>query len=307
MNSFPREKRGSKRTYTGLNAGSIIAPKKKKGKGKTSKKMKLNQQQETTTGPTGPSNPAMPIHRPMSEEEVEGKRMGFHISVPGICLINGKPGSGKSHLLRYIFYINKEKFRLGLAVSGTLHDPQNLDYVPESFKMHRYDPGRVQELIQRQMSVPKEIRQPAYFIADDYISDKKMWEDPGFQDMCTRCRHLEILVVVNTQYINKVPPIFRESAFQSALFHLDTKRSVDAAYDSYGNGFDTVQDFKMWNKGQLGKHEFLFVDKYNIEDDDHKVFKAPEDIPPFKLWDPEAAMEAKKQIKKKKKKNKNKY
>lgn len=248
----------------------------------------------------------LPIY---GEEELEAKSMGFHVSIPGIFILNGKPGSGKSHLMKYVFYINRDKFRLGLAVSGTYHDPANLDFVPAlpEYRMTRYDGSRVRWLLNEQAKIPKEVRKPAYFIADDYISDRNMWEDQAFQDMCTQCRHFDIFVCINTQYINKVPPLFRESAFQTAIFKQDTKRSIDAAYESYGNGFDTVNDFKRFNKQQLASYEFLFIDKFHPEgntEDSRQIFQSPEHIPSFKLWDHVSAKENSKVLKKNQRKSK---
>lgn len=259
------------------------------GGGKTKNRKRRRQQEEDKSNPK-PNEDVVspePIH---TAEAVEAKRMGFEISLPGILLINGRPGSGKSHLLRYVFYINRHKFRLGLVVSGTWHEAENLNFVPEGeeYRMRRYDSAKIRWLLTTQAAIPKEERKMAYFIADDYISDRNMWDDQYFQDMCTQCRHYDIFVCINTQYVNKVPPIIREAAFQTAVFKQDTKRSLQAAYESYGSGFETEKDFKRFNDQKLQKYEFLFIDKFHPEQqsaESHLIFQAPHAVPSFKLWD----------------------
>jgi len=288
---------------------------KQQGKKKKTVEQKTKQQEE---------NVSQVPFIPHTTEELECQQLGFHISVPGITVINGKPGSGKSHLLRYIFYLNRHKFRLGLAVSGTLFDENNLDFVPNENKRTQYNKDDAKELIRLQEQVPKHLRRPAYFILDDYVSDQNLWNDPTFKDICTRCRHLHIYICICTQYINLVPPVFRECAFQSCIFYLDTKRSIDAAYSSYGNGFYTEKEFRQWMDSHLSRNEFLFVDKTHnshvsnhassissnekqpqpaSEDQkpqqqpqpeshrhEHCVFKAPGHVPYFQLWSPLSLM-----------------
>ena len=308
FNPTPWAQKGTKRSQE-KSKKDQEKPNKKKAKQEQEDEEDVPEEKQQTQQASSRDESQVPFD-PISTEKLQCENLGFKISVPGILIINGRPGSGKSHLERYVFYTHRHALRLGYVVSGTLHDDNNLDFVPEIFKSGRYDPTRVQWLVNKQKEAKLKFGKtsPAYFVADDYISDNSMWSDRGFIDMCTQCRHLNIWIVICTQHVNKIPPIFRESSFQSCVFYLHTKRAVDAAYDSYGDGFRRVQDFEDWMTKTLGENEFLFVNRVTpkgwSKQGEHDVFKAPPKVPPFKLWDPNEEMEKAKKGKKRKQKSK---
>jgi hypothetical protein len=122
-----------------------------------------------------------------------------------------------------------------------------------------------------------------------------MWQNPVFVNMATQVRHYDIVLCIATQYINKIPPTFRESAFQTALFWMASERSLKAAYESYGSDFGNYDEFKAFNNSKLGDHKFLFVNQYDkatkpAEElvNENLVLIAPPVIPPFKLFEPTA-------------------
>lgn len=233
----------------------------------------------------------------VSRDLADAETNGFKINVPGICVINGKPGSGKSTLEKYIMYIHQDKFIQGLSVSGTSFDPQNLSYVPPEMKTMEYNPARLASLMQMQEKIPKEERKCIYFIIDDYICDNNLWFDRTFKTFVTCIRHYHGFIIICTQHINKVPPIIREAAFQACIFHVDTQSSMKAAYESYGSGFETEKDFRNFNK-KLEQYHFLFVNKA-VPSDEHPIMKSPEKVPDFMLYTPPVKAPRKKQRNKK--------
>lgn len=51
----------------------------------------------------------------------------MEISVPGLVLINGLPGEGKSHCIKYIMYENRKKFDWGNVFSHTTFSAKNFE------------------------------------------------------------------------------------------------------------------------------------------------------------------------------------
>jgi hypothetical protein len=75
----------------------------------------------------------------------------------------------------------------------------------------------------------------------------------------------------------------REGAFQVAIFYMDTKRSLEAAYESYGQDFEDYQSFKHFLQSKTGQYRFLYKDKCEEGEDGWKIYRCPSHIPHFLL------------------------
>lgn len=220
----------------------------------------------------------------------------FEINLPGLLILNSKPAGGKSHMLRYLFYRYRNLFSYGIFFSRTAFRAGNLDYVPDfkgtpedkahyyNFKHMRWDPLKLQALLNKQAAFPDGERPLAFVGFDDNISEKAMWEDPVFIDLVTMFRHYNVFVAIATQYINKVCTTARECATDVGLFKMDSRRSIEAAYDSYGMEFEDLKIFKAWldaNTTPPELHNCCWKDKAN--DKPWRVVRAPAVIPEFRL------------------------
>ncbi len=220
----------------------------------------------------------------------------FEINLPGVLLLNSKPAGGKSHMLRYIFYRYRHLFSYGICFSRTAFRAGNLDYVPDfkgtpedkakyyNFKHMRWDPAKLQALLNKQAGFPDECRPLAFVIFDDNISEKAMWEDPVFIDLVTMFRHYNVFVAIASQYINKVCTTCRECATDVGLFKMDSKRSIEAAYEAYGVEFPDYKTFHAWlnaNTTPPELHNCCWKDKAN--DRPWRIVRAPAVIPEFRL------------------------
>lgn len=206
------------------------------------------------------------------------------ISIPGVFLINSKSQGGKSHLLHWVFYENKDKFAWGVVFSNTAFNEENLPYVDRRFKHLRYNQQVLRNLLEEQIKIPKKSRPLVFIIFDDCLSDFHQ-EDKVLLEAITQTFHYNIFICITTQSINKVLNFGRENAFQVALFKLFSKGQVEAAYDSYGQDFDTVKEFKENVNKKLGKHVFAFLDRHNADMSGIWLFLKcpPPPLPAFKL------------------------
>ena len=205
----------------------------------------------------------------------------MNISVPGCCLIIGQQGSGKSYLLKYFIYKNRSILKYGIVFSHTAFNEGNLDYLPKKYIYSDYQPDKAYNLMKIQESLPKEKRHLAFIILDDCVYDK--WTTcKYFKRMITQLRHYNILVIICAQYANKIPPDIRENCFQACLFNLSTKNSIEAAYESYGQKFESYTDFKNFLLENTKDRNFIFYNKLDNEKP-YKISKAPPKIPRFRL------------------------
>jgi AAA+ ATPase superfamily predicted ATPase len=207
----------------------------------------------------------------------------MNISIPSLIIITASIGSGKSHLLRYIIHKIKDKLDYGIAFSHTNFDAENLEYIPKKFIHNNYDPEIIKKLLKIQAAQPEKTRKTAFVILDDFLFDK--WPTcKVFNQLITELRHFKVFVVINTQYINKVPPLIRENALNVAMFKSDTERSLTALFESYGQSFENKNEFKKYLLTKTGDHKFIWYTRTaNNMKDRYKIMEAPAKIPKFML------------------------
>jgi len=203
------------------------------------------------------------------------------INMPGVCLINSKSQGGKSHAGHCIFYANKHKFSWGIGFGNTIFNEDNMSMIPRRFKHMRYRPDILRNLLLEQIKVPKHERPLVFIYFDDCITDFHL-EDKVLFEAVTQTFHYNIFILITTQSINKIPNYCRENAFQVILFKLFSKSQIEAAYESYGQDFDTIKAFKKDLNNKLGDHVFAFLNRHTNEN--WKFCKCPPPpLPKFKF------------------------
>jgi hypothetical protein len=148
------------------------------------------------------------------------------VSLPGMVLLVSKPGGGKSHLARFLFWCNRNKFAHGIVFSKSCFRPGNIDFVPNfeatpkdvaeyrNFKHMRYNRAVLKEFLEGQARYPEGQRPLGFVYVDDDISEANMFNDEYMLDAATMYRQYNIFLIVAAQYVNKLSTTFRECASQ---------------------------------------------------------------------------------------------
>lgn len=242
-------------------------------------------------------------------DEKAGCDVVGEISMPGVCLINSKSQGGKSHAAHCIFYANRHKFAWGIGFGNTIFNENNMSFIPPKFKHLRYKQTVLREVLIQQVKVPQERRPLVFIHFDDCITDFQN-EDKVLFEAITQTKHYNIFIMITTQSINKVPNFARENAFQVMLFKIFSRNQLEAAYDSYGQDFDTIKTFKKEVNNRLGEHVFAFVNRHGNGQWKFCKFPPPP-LPAFKFHfgpdeDRDKDKKRKRESKETKKKRKNK-
>ena len=218
------------------------------------------------------------------------------ISLPGMTLMVSKPGGGKSHLAKYLIYLNRSRIKHAIAFSKSAFRPGNIAFMPNytgmgkdaekyfNFKHMRYDKNVLREFLEGQARYPEGQRPLGLIYFDDDISEAGMFNDEYVIDAATMYRQYNVWVIIATQHVNKVSTTVRECASEVALFKMDSKRAIEAAYESYGQDFEDYKAFKAWlfmNTTPAEEHNFCWKDKMN--DKPWEVLRAPAQVPEFRL------------------------
>ncbi len=126
----------------------------------------------------------------------------------------------------------------------------------------------------------------AYVIFDDCIDDPDQFSCRELKRLTTQLRHYHITVIFSTQYVNQLPPRMRTNAMSVIIFQTDTEGSLRSLHQSYGQKFDSFQDFRKYIMGNTGDYKFIYYNKSSSEKDInnlYQVLKAPKKIPRFHI------------------------
>lgn len=202
----------------------------------------------------------------------------MNLKPPFIASIFGSPGSGKSHLCKYLaIKLHQQKLiDLVIACTGTPFNDFFQEFINPAH-IHRFS----RELIQKILKKAEELRPnniKILLILDDLLGSAN-WNIAEINQLFTCHRHYNISILLTSQYPNKIPPTIRECSWIAIVFPQTTDISINALYLSFGSGFATKRDFATYLK-TLPKHSFVCIDNKVAEFDlKYKKMKAPDKIP----------------------------
>jgi len=212
----------------------------------------------------------------------------MEVSIPGVLLINGRSGEGKSHLAHCVIHQAKDKVDYAVSFSDTAFNEENLTWMPKEFCHQGYDPEIFGKILDKQRDNP-ELGTVLVYV-DDCSGSQKLWSCKKMQQAVTAYKHYRMWIILCVHYINVVPPIIRENASQICIFGLHTKRALEAAWESYGQEYDLLTDFKhfvyealQWNEGEEARSTHIFIYKDRGRRSKWQALKCSDELPAFYL------------------------
>lgn len=187
-----------------------------------------------------------------------GTESMFGYSIPGLTLINSKPRGGKSHMIHASVYSCRDQIDWIVAFTNTGHNEDNLTFMGDKdFVWPQYSSEVMKNILEEQQNSTASV---GCIIVDDLPADKEIWKCPYFLQAISTTHHSRLWIIIATHCIQKVPVTVRENAFQVAIFKVETKRAFIAAYESYGQDFETYPEFHTFMNKYTGNYKFLFKD-----------------------------------------------
>jgi hypothetical protein len=187
---------------------------------------------------------------PDEKSIVKGKK-------PFLMCIFGKPGEGKSALAQYVVY---EKFQQKaidyvMVISNSSFN-DDWKFLPPKAIKKIWTPELAKQITDFQK---KPGRGHLLVVLEDPVGSFP-WEDKQVIQMIITHRHLNISWIINVQYVNKLPPIYRECATYVAIFKQQMDRAKEALFLSYGGDFKDKKEFYELLQKSTGNYYFLFFE-----------------------------------------------
>jgi len=187
---------------------------------------------------------------PDEKSIVKGKK-------PFLMTIFGKPGEGKSALAQYVVY---EKFQQKaidyvMVISNSSFN-DDWKFLPKKAIKKLWTPELAKQIVDFQS---KKGRGHLLVVLEDPVGSFP-WEEKQVIQMIIMHRHLNISWIINVQYVNKLPPIYRECATYVAIFRQQMDRAKEALFLSYGGDFTNKKEFYDLLQKSTGNYYFLFYE-----------------------------------------------
>lgn len=171
-----------------------------------------------------------------------------------LCL--GKRRSGKSFLVRDIFYHHRH-MPCGVVFSGTEEaNPFFGDFIPDSFIHSDYDPELIQSILNKQKRKIREAKTSGkspdgklpsnnkFIVLDDMLHDAQNWKrDKTIKNIFFNGRHYNILFILTMQYAQAIPPELRSNIDYVFIFNESSVANRKKIYDAYAGMIPSFDHF----------------------------------------------------------------
>jgi hypothetical protein len=120
----------------------------------------------------------------------------MNLSIPGLIIVCGLQGGGKSYLIRYVMHENQKKFDWGMVFSNTGFSADNFEYIDKRFVYAKYDELALENLKSIHEQLVEKGKKPSGFVIFDDCLFGKQWCSEAFLSLMTQLRHYGITCIL---------------------------------------------------------------------------------------------------------------
>lgn len=187
-------------------------------------------------------------------------------------LLLGRRRSGKSWLVRDIFYHHRD-IPSGLIFSGTEDaNPFFGDFVPDSFIHSQYDPELISRVLMKQGKKVRDARKQKlakdgllpsnrfFVVLDDMLADASSWKkEKTVQEIFFNGRHFNLFFILTMQYPLGIPPALRSNIDYVFIFNEPNIKNRRNIYDGYAGMIPSFDHFQNILDSCTQNHECLVI------------------------------------------------
>jgi GTPase SAR1 family protein len=209
-----------------------------------------------------------------SRFEEKGYMGGFKM------VVIGKPGTGKSTLIKSLLYSKKHIFPAGIVMSGTEDTNHNYKkFMPESFIYNDYDEKVIESFIKRQKLATEYLPNPwAVMIIDDCTDDPKIFNKPIQHALYKKGRNWKMWYLLSLQYAMDIKPAIRTSIDGAFILREPLLKNRKILYENYASIVPDFSTFCDLMDQLTDDHHAIYIHNMTTTNDWHDCvyyWKAP--------------------------------
>jgi GTPase SAR1 family protein len=176
--------------------------------------------------------------------------------------IIGKPGSGKSTLIKSLFYHKSHVIPVAMAMSGTESETGFYrEFLPNAYIFDEYDQEALSNFIIRQKGVrlAQHINPWATLIIDDCMDDPSVFNKSPQPGLFKNGRHWKMLYIVSLQYALDVKPHIRSNIDGVFIFRESNIAIRKRLYENYAGIIPSFNLFEQIMDAVTGDYTALYI------------------------------------------------
>lgn len=157
----------------------------------------------------------------------------------------GKPGSGKSVLIKALLHSKRHIIPTGVVISGS-EDTNHFykDIFPACFIHESYNKSIIEKIHKRQKLAKEHLANPwAAFVMDDCMDDVKIFNDPIMIGLMKNSRHWSLFTIISTQYCLDFKPVIRTNMDGVFIFRDASVSNREKLYRNFASIIPTYNLF----------------------------------------------------------------
>jgi len=177
-------------------------------------------------------------------------------------VVIGKPGSGKSVLIKYLCFMKRHLFPAACVISGTEDSTQFYAEIFADVAIHNeLTEDTVKNFHKRQKVAKEYLQQPwALLLMDDCMEDSSFFRKPTFSAHYKNGRHWKLLSILGLQYAMDIPPAIRMCIDGTFIFREPNLRMRKILYENFASIIPTFKMFCAIMDEITSDHTALYID-----------------------------------------------
>ena len=164
------------------------------------------------------------------------------IHVNAFCLCVGRRNTGKTTLMSHLVRENK-KISKTLVFCGTQDENEQYSKLDDTTVYEGYCPDILDTYIGEQKKSMRTGADNSVCVVLDNIEYKDIWKDRCLFTLVRNNRYLRTFVYASSSCVFFIPPVVRSCADYIFLFKETNKENLERLYRSFGNMFNTFEEF----------------------------------------------------------------
>lgn len=179
-------------------------------------------------------------------------------------VVIGKPGSGKSVLMKAIVNQLKDKYPVAKVLSGSEEaNPFYADFIPPLYISNGFDEEEIWRFMKRQKKARRDARVAnprALLIVDDCSQDPKLLSRPAMQKVFKDGRHYKMMFMMGLQYSMDVRPNIRLLIDYIFIFRDTSETGRKNLYNNFATIVGSYHNFCDLMDQLTGDYSCLVID-----------------------------------------------